>query len=145
MSERGSGKLLLIASVVAVAVALACALWIAGSPAKERMRRMDRQRVGDLRELHQAVDHFWEQKEALPEDLEELTSWEGLDDPRTDPQSGKPYTYQPTGETDFRLCATFALERSQEHSPYGPGTRFDRWRHPAGQKCFELKVERDED
>ena len=144
MSERKAGKLLVAAVIAGVAMVLVWALWVVGSPAKERLRRMDRQKVASLRDLCRAVEAFRDQHDTLPKNLEELTAWEELDTPRADPESGKPYSYEATGETAFRLCATFELESgSGERSPFGIGDRFDRWRHPAGAKCFDLRASAD--
>jgi hypothetical protein len=48
----------------------------------------------------------------------------------TDPESGAPYTYQVTGESTFKVCATFAQARDRASDPA--------WNHPAGRHCFDF-------
>jgi hypothetical protein len=91
-----------------------------------------------LRTIALAVDSFWKQEKTLPKDLDELSTWEGLSTARSDPETGVVYTYRPADKATYELCATFARGTSEDPSPYAGGVRFDRWRHPAGEKCFDL-------
>jgi hypothetical protein len=141
MIGRPRGPALLLGTVVAVVlVVLGVGLWIVGSPAEQRRKALDQERIEALRDLDRAVGHFRKESGELPPDLAALTEWEGLEKPRTDPVSDEPYSYQPSGERSYRLCATFALASSGPMPRHlyedGPSV----WNHPAGHHCFTLEV-----
>ena len=142
MIGRPSGPALLLGSVAAaVAVVVGLAVAMLDSPAEARRQRLDERRVDDLASLSDAVDAYWTRQGALPADLQALAGWQGLDEPPTDPQSGEPYGYRPTGERTFELCAVFVTSTSgrEESRPWREGPGF--WHHPAGEHCFALEVD----
>lgn len=143
MIGRPSGRALLVGLVVAfVAIVVGVGLWVLGSPAEERRRRLDERRVEDLREIAAAVDAYWTRTGAQPESLEALAGWQGLQAPRTDPDTGEPYAYRPAGPNRYELCATFAREDPgpEPRRRYELGPSF--WHHGAGRHCFDLEAER---
>jgi hypothetical protein len=72
------GKIILVASVIAVVVAVVTGgIILIGSPTQERMRRLDAQRVADLRAVASAVDLYWTRHGSLPPSLEELSKEPG--------------------------------------------------------------------
>ena len=101
---------------------LATIVWgirIVGSPSTARLRRLDRQRVDDLRTIHREVQSLCqdpdiknELKRDLPDSLDELASMarsERIN--RLDPLSGEAYEYRVIGPTRYEVCATFASSR----------------------------------
>jgi len=142
MIGRPSGRGLLLGGVVVgVLIVVGAAIWVLDSPAEERRRQLDRQRVEDLRAISNAVDAYWTREDVLPADLEALTDWQNLDVRPSDPVTGAPYRYQVTGERSYRLCATFATtdpggkpRRSWQRYPIY-------WNHPPGDHCFERQAE----
>lgn len=126
----------------------------AGSPAEERLRRIDMQRVNDLQMLQSEVVNYWQAKEELPGSLTEL-----MDDIRgyaipSDPETGTAYEYRTTGALAFELCAVFArasegwamkgaLESpSLIRTPYYGGIS-ENWDHDAGRRCFSRTIDPD--
>ncbi len=73
----------------------------AGSPATERARRLDDQRISHLSSIQWQLVEYWRSKEALPEDLSVLNdALRGFTVPK-DPATEEPYEYRKTGETSF--------------------------------------------
>jgi type II secretory pathway pseudopilin PulG len=140
---RPTGRALLLGVVVAVvAVVLGAALFVLGSPAEERRRRLDERRVAGLQDLARTIDLYRGDEGALPRDLAALAEWRGAGALDGDPVTGEPYRYRVTGDATYELCATFAAS-SQER----PEARYRRstgafWRHPAGDHCYELEAKK---
>ena len=127
---------------------------IIGSPAAQRERRYDSQRVNDLQSLQWQLVNYWQQKEVLPNNLETLADpFTGYMIP-TDPKTEAPYEYQKTNNLSFNLCATF--DRSTEGLtmyvdsiaspvpalyPDPSGKIPESWQHEAGRQCFERTID----
>lgn len=142
MIGRPSGRALLLGGTAAVvALAVGAAVLVLDSPAAERRRRLDERRVEDLQEVAAAIDVYWTREGTLPPDLDVLAGWQGLDAPRTDPVTEEPYRYELTGESTYRLCATFATEAPGRPAQGSWRFRPTLWHHPAGEHCFELEAE----
>ena len=143
---------------------------IIGSPATQRLLRFDERRIQDLQSIQGQIVSYWQQKEALPQSLEDLKNpLVGYSIP-PDPEfeSGKQYEYFVKDKLTFKLCATFALPMPQgwkEYSngggiepmplyegrdgtvssyPYtGPFGTNESWDHDAGRACFERTIDTD--
>lgn len=142
--------------VVGVVVAfLLGGFFIAGSPQSERLRRFDERRVSDLQSIQYQLVYFWQQKERLPETLEELNDpISGYRAP-TDPQDGSSYEYRKTGEFAFELCAVFKTAHKEGDRSSGgyyrmpqpaypdkmAGAEFDTWAHDSGRTCFSRTID----
>lgn len=146
--SAASGILLVILAAVVTGFVYA------GSPAEERVRRIDMQRVSDLQMLQSEVVSYWQAKEALPGDLAAL-----MDDIRgyaipEDPETGTAYEYRVTAPLVFELCATFARASegwsaavmpeapSMVRRPYYDGMS-ENWNHDAGRHCFARTIDPD--
>lgn len=137
-------------TAMAVLIVGAAVVWgfvLVGSPNSERLRKIDARRVADLREIHQAIERLWVEREPgggerghaklkqpLPRTLQEIVDRvrrEGREAVNfTDPLTGESYAYALKGETEYELCATFALKRDRKHTAF--------WNHPAGRHCFSF-------
>lgn len=126
--------------ILAVSVAvLAIAVVVAGlmsidSPGEARLRRLDEQRIRDLREISRAVALSWTLNEELPDSLAELTDVGGVTELPNDPESGAPYDYRVIDSARYELCAEFA--RGTERGTGAPADDF--WSHRDGRYCFGL-------
>lgn len=136
-----------IAFVVAVmAIAAVSGLWISGSPAKERARRLDDRRVSDLQSITYAIDNWYALNDQLPASLDELaSSRDAYVSSIADPVSGVQYEYRVTGSTNYDLCTTFDTDSSADGQAAQPvsntGSKF--WEHKAGHDCFSVIVHSD--
>jgi len=126
--QRSFAFLAAAAVLAAVVIAL---LWL-GSPAQERLSRLDARRISDLQNLARTINVFWTRHTRLPETLQELIGDPGLDTATTDPQTLEPYEYRRL-EGQFELCARFAGEPAEP-----PGF----WAHGAGRACFVMTPDR---
>lgn len=132
----GGRRLAGVASAAMLA-AVGAGLWINGSPAEQRDRRLDERRVADLRGLEVAVGKFHGREGRLPGSLEDLAARLASDAPErlADPVDGQPYEYRPLDARRFELCARFAHPGTGEFYGQVPGG-FRPWRHDAGRQCF---------
>lgn len=159
---------IIIASIGAifVIVSIFYSFSIMGSPAKQRLLRLDDRRVTDLQNIQYQVINFWQQKEQLPKDLNELvnpTAGTSLPVPPLF-EKGELYEYKTTSPLSFELCATFDLpipsgwkEYGGKPSPYvgfegrdvastypAPfGGVNESWSHEAGRTCFARTIDKD--
>jgi hypothetical protein len=121
-------------------------LVLAGSPLTERQRKLDEQRVDDVRTIALAAmdyvydgDQYRWKEEAepqrdLPESLQQLAQQsERHRVPLEDPE-GEVYVYRVMDEHRFEVCATFNFpnERVRWNAPF--------WDHPAGRHCYTFNI-----
>lgn len=134
--------------VAAVVTVVVVGLWISGSPAQERARRIDQQRLSDLQAISYAVDAYWNTNDKnLPGSLEDLQSTRDFSVPSiVDPATGQPYEYrQVTATGTYELCAVFETEsRADAQTPGYRGVFGPFWDHGIGRTCYQLEV-RDND
>ncbi len=134
------------AAFVLVIAAIASGFLIIGSPAQARLYRFDLQKTNDLSNIQYQVVNYWQQKQALPTNLGELTdSISGFTAPK-DAQTGVDYGYRVTGPMSFDVCAVFNLQSRGTDASYSDpsiarNVGGDTWQHGAGQTCFERTVD----
>lgn len=157
-------KLYAIKSTILVVALVVFSFMVIGSPKTQRALRFDDRRIQDLQSIQWQVITYWQQKEKLPKELNDLKNpISGFSLP-VDPEveTGKVYEYKPTGNLSFELCAQFSLpipkgwqeggasgvypmpisERDVASSyPYG-GVN-DSWDHQAGRTCFTRTIDKD--
>jgi hypothetical protein len=142
--RRGAAPLARVAAT-AILATLGVGLVMAGSPGVERQRRLDRQRVEDLRTLSAGIQDYYREYRALPDSLTLLAQLPGAGWNRVrDPVTGVPYEYRPIDSLRYELCARFdAAETadSPEHVEM-PGRPAMFLEHGAGRSCFTLRVSR---
>lgn len=136
---------------IMVIFAIITGFFVVGMPWQARGYRFDDQKVNDLRNIQSQVVYYWQSKQALPATLSDLQDpISGFSVPN-DPQTGAVYVYQTTGQTSFKLCATFNAATQQYTAatravPIAPGgavgkTVNDNWQHDAGLECFERTID----
>lgn len=138
---RAAALLVILASIVA-------GFMVIGSPAEQRSRRYDSQRVADLQSIQWQIVNFWQRKEALPASLAEIEDpISGFMIP-TDPKTGEQYSYKLVGQSAraFELCATFDSASkgslSSSHSlTYPVGKPGENWEHTEGVQCFDRSID----
>lgn len=136
-ARRYAGVAVLVA---VVAAAIAAGLYVLGSPAEQRLKRMDEVRTQELIATSHALDAFWRRNQQLPASLDELLQdrdasaiLAGIDVQSTQ-------EYKPRGPATYELCANFNRVSSASSQP--PGGVF--WSHGEGRQCFVLEVEAQE-
>jgi hypothetical protein len=131
-----TARLIAIVSSVTVIIAVLAGLYLSGSPAEQRLLRLDERRVSDLLQLSSAISSYEEQSARLPAELAALVDGQRLRCVPKDPASGAAYTYEILDMDSYRLCAEFARASLQ-------AVPEDFWAHPAGLHCFELNENTD--
>lgn len=127
-----------------VLVAIVAGFFIMGSPAQVRLYRFDSTKVSDLQNIQYQIVNYWQQKETLPANLDELadpiSGW-GMP---VDPQ-GQEYRYEKTGDQSFKLCATFNAEAQSSQAsiarPAMYGVEGENWQHGMGEVCFDRTID----
>ncbi|MCK5616684.1 hypothetical protein KAR91_83255 [Candidatus Pacearchaeota archaeon] len=131
---------------------LVLGFFVAGSPAKQREIRMDERRVNDLQMLQSEIINYWQLKQVLPSDLDQLKNKISGFIPPRDPETDSAYDYKVLAPFQFELCATFnspspfgsTKSLARIPSPYDKGyynSSNEVWDHDAGLKCFERTID----
>jgi len=139
-----------ISAVVVASIVIG--FFVIGSPAEQRARRFDEQRVSDLQVLQSQIVNYWIQKQALPASLNNLEdSISGFIIPR-DPDSYASYEYAVQSPLSFELCATFKTStkdfkvaykgsRAFYTEPMSYGSFQQNWDHEAERTCFTRTID----
>jgi hypothetical protein len=145
-----------IATVVLVLATIGAGFLIVGTPAHARLVRFDQQKVNDLQNIQYQVVNYWQQKQKLPTNLNDLNDSIGGNTVPKDPQTGAPYVYQSTGALSFKLCATFNAPSPANNNPENMGRtvpvpasvapidygmKQDSWTHAVGEECFTRTID----
>ena len=121
------------------AVAVVAGLVALGSPAEQRLERLDARRAQDLDAISRAIDRYEVTHERLPATLDELQRNSDVQVAITDPVTREPYGYEAGEGTAYELCATFARATTErEFRRVRPFSR-----HEAGRHCFPRRAEAD--
>ncbi len=142
------------AAAVIVLTSLIAGFLIVGSPATQRQRRFDDQRIQDLQTLQSQIVNYWTLKQKLPDSLDELKdSISGFTAP-VDPETGQPYEYRTGDKLTFQLCADFRIASALSEQrgskflptpamPYGRSgdVQNKNWTHGAGRACFSRTID----
>jgi hypothetical protein len=137
MRRPTAGQAAIGAVIAAVLAVMIAALYVIGSPAAERRRRLDDRRIDDLERIAAAVDERWRQTGQLPASVDELSRERTFTLP-SDPVTGGRYDYRVLGGSSYELCAGFQensrddRDRSRGHTPF--------WNHGAGRHCYQLEA-----
>ncbi|MEK7076348.1 MAG: DUF5671 domain-containing protein [Patescibacteria group bacterium] len=138
--------------VAVVILAIGFGFYVAGSPQNQRTVRFDERRTQDLSFLQSQVINYWQKKNALPQNLDQMANdILGIVIPR-DPKTGAPYEYKVLGNLKFELCATFETSSSDQNTngpkaipamyPYPEG-EIQTWQHNAERTCFQRTIDPD--
>ncbi|MDP2676365.1 MAG: DUF5671 domain-containing protein [bacterium] len=117
---------------------------LTGSPATQRLMQFDQERIWNLQTIQSQLVFHFQQKGALPETLTNISDdISGFALPR-DPETGKEYEYQKSGEFSFTLCADFKTEYIISGKiPSRPIHSFETWDHGIGHACFARTIDPD--
>jgi hypothetical protein len=119
-----------IAATIAVIVVIILGFRVLGGPRRQRLVQSDDRTVRALAELAQQIKQSWDSSgKVLPANLEKFPS-----SAKQDPLTHKSFTYRPRSNSEYELCATFALD-SREAQDQNPD---EHWAHPKGDYCFPL-------
>ncbi len=136
-----------------VILAVGGGFFIVGSPAIQRARRLDEQRVNNLQSMQSQIIYYWQQKEVLPTALDDLKDSISGFVPSRDPETNESYEYVVINKTSltFQLCATFKTSSNfYNRAPklLIPERNFvdpyqQNWDHDVGRVCFDRTIDPD--
>lgn len=130
-----------IVSLVVV-VSIVAGFFIVGTPAEQRERRLDEQRVSALQDLQWQIINYYQNTERLPQTLETLNDGISFNVVPTDPETKESYGYNIKGDLVFELCANFARASDEQYSQVPRADLLDQnWQHNAGRTCFERTID----
>lgn len=138
-------KLVIFVAIIVIVVAVFAVIGfiLAGSPAQQRMVRLDQQRLSDLQLMQSNIVNYWDVKEELPESYGDvLNEFQYLEE-EVDPETGMAYSYTRKGELTFELCADFTLE-SRDGRTVGVLPLYLKgksWEYMPGRNCFERTID----
>ena len=128
------------AGFLTASLSLVLALWIAGNPFNQRLVRLDRQRISDLRSLQGAISRFHKKEKRLPKSLSELkNSPDTYVDRTSDSITKIPYVYKPINKSSYRLGAVFDLP-TPSYDDNSARSKDGFYEHDAGLQNFDLTV-----
>ncbi|MDO8742474.1 MAG: DUF5671 domain-containing protein [bacterium] len=147
--SSGERQIWRVVALLVIAGSIILGFSVIGSPASQRQLRYDTQRVSDLQNIQWQIVNYYQQKEILPNTLENLEDpLSGFVAP-TDPQTRESYVYKKTGNLSFELCATFnkPTNASRSSAPYPmmypKGGIDENWEHTSGAQCFPRTIDPD--
>ncbi len=141
-------KILAIIVSIVVLSSIIAGFFIVGTPADQRNRRFDEQRVQELQTLQSEIINYWTKKEMLPENLGVLQDdISGFVVPK-DPGTKMSYEYKIIDPLKFELCATFA-KPSEFKGVLTSGEKYtssydsfqQNWDHEVGRTCFSRTID----
>lgn len=142
-------KILAWLTSAVVLISIIGGFFIVGSPATQRQRRFDDQRISNLQEIQNQIINYWQQKEALPGKLVDLNdSISGFVTP-VDPETNSAYEYNVTLPLTFELCSNFktvsfnsaAGLNLPEPATYYADPYKQNWSHGTGRVCFSRTID----
>ena len=116
-------------SLGVVLAAVIAGFYLAGSPARQRLLRIDAQRINDLQQISRTIGVYWTRNKRLPTELNELVDGVRMTALPSDPSAGQPYEYEAGPAAGYALCAVFNLPSPED-------MRADFWNHDSGRRCF---------
>lgn len=123
--------------VAIVAAAVVAGIYVIGSPAEQRLRRLDEAQTQDLIATSYALDAYWRRNQQLPASLDELLQDRDASAILAGIDAQSTQEYMPRGPATYELCAVFNRPSSEPRAV--PGGVF--WTHGQGRQCFQLEVE----
>ncbi len=143
--EKQSVTYALVATGIIIG-ALIASLTSIQTPSEVREYKIDQQMVGDLQDMQWRIEDYVLANDVLPENLQALY---GEFSVPTAPEGRDNYSYKITGETTYKLCATFLRDSNQitasrvsdkiAIAPGFPGNY--NWDYKAGYWCFERVID----
>lgn len=113
---------------------------VAGSPFETRARKIDDERVQDIRSLQTSIQSYYTKNGSLPKTLSDIdsTSYYGSQNIKEDPETEEEYEYSTTSQTKYKICATFTTTSDENKDPYSYYSK--EFKHPKGYHCFNLSI-----
>ena len=139
----------IISAIILVVVVLG--IITIGSPASQRAKMMDEQRINDLSNIQSQIVYMqWENKGTVPASLDALKDPISNYVVPTDPETKANYEYKMLSKNSFELCATFktivtaptnVVGTKPVSNLYGADVINENWQHQATTTCFTRTID----
>jgi hypothetical protein len=135
-----------LGALVLVIISLVYGYSYIETPAEVRQMRLDTKQITDLQEMYWHVEDYYRQTDVLPEAIDAAYPQTSVP---TAPEERASYTYAVLNETQFELCATFAVKSDMSgNTAARPVPDYDtkplyenqNWEHGDGDVCFTRTV-----
>ena len=120
--------------------AIGYGFYAAGTPGESRNREFDNTRVSNISGLKSEIESYYRENGKLPSRLSDLSTLSYSYAKTKDPETSKEYEFRATGDTTYKLCATFSTVSDEQRDPYSYYNR--EFKHPKGYYCFNLSISR---
>ena len=140
MRQFFSSKFFVFLVVGVIVLAVGYGIFLAGSPATQRILQFDQRRVSDLQQISFAIDAYWGRNEKPPETLEDLKDSRYFIRSITDPATEEPYEYRILSGTTYELCAVFEKDSFEQRKEFGKPFSEQVWEHGVGKTCFGREI-----
>lgn len=143
MKSEFLSKLIIYISLLIVLIVISWAFILVGSPSLNRRISADRIRISRLSILKNEIQKYYKNNKKLPSEITDLkiNNYSYREDFRNDPITKENFDYHILNQTEFKLCAEFALSSEKailEQSRYD--TNSELWKHDEGHYCFKFKT-----
>lgn len=142
-------------AIVLVVLSLVIGFMVMGSPATQRMKHYDEQRVYDLQNINSQIINYWQLKRTLPKNVEDVENKATGDLLPVDPETSAAYSFEVVSKLSYKLCATFSLASVDALAAGRNGdiqsvptpvsvVKFQAseiWSHGAGVQCFTRTID----
>ncbi len=146
MDKGDKTRLYSVSAVILLIVIYAISL--IGSPATQRARTLDDQRVNDLMSIqNQIVYTHWTNKGTVPANLDILKDPISSYALPTDPETKQSYAYKMISKNSFELCANFTTINNTKNletrmlKPAYINAVDENWQHEATTTCFTRTID----
>ena len=134
-------RIFLTIVIISVITSIIYGFFLLGSPAQQRLIKLDQQRISDLQNISFAINSYWQNNKKLPENLDLLKKSDLYYlNSLQDPQTKNPYEYRILGEQLYELCANFDAPSVAGDATMPTPVSQEKWDHAAGITCFEREV-----
>ncbi len=147
-STSNKSKYFAFVAVLVVLASVVGGFLVMGSPKTQRNIRNDENKVSDLQNIQYQLISYWQQKNKLPDQLNEINDNLSNFVVPIDKQSGQSYEYRKISNLQFELCANFNLESSATTFtdypmmyPAPRGFENENWKHGIGRTCFARTID----
>lgn len=133
-------KVFLYLSIILIIVPFISVWFFIDSPHEARNKRLDNINLEHIDRLENAINIYYQDKQALPQSLDELATFSGSDvisQGLLNFNDDRKIEYHKLGDKEFELCSSFISNNMNDKNPnYRPYVH----RHKVGWNCFSEKV-----
>jgi len=102
-----------------------------GSPQAAKNKKFDQTRYSNIQSIQHSINSYYSKHAVLPTTISEATTEYSDQLDLTDPETKQPYEYINTGNIEYKLCANFATDTTNDSME-----KVSKISHPSGYYCY---------